>query len=172
AGAIDSYQKALRFREPLAAASPRDVQSRRDLGASYKRIANLLLGTTESERGFERLRDSEKLYSELVAENSDRLNLHHDLAEVHNDFGTAFGDRGEMTAALEYYGKALLIYEQLVSSDPKNLPNRRSLSVAYESIGRALFLSGHTDEALENNGKAMALRQALVADDPTNNDYR
>jgi len=172
AGAIDSYQKALRIRETLVAASPRDVQSRRDLGASYKRIANLLLGTTESERGFERLRDSEKLYSELVAENPDRMDLRHDLAEVHNDLGTAFGDRGEMTAALEYYGKALLIYEQLVSSDPKNLPNRRSLSVAYESIGRALFLSGHTDEALENNGKAMALRQALVADDPTNNDYR
>lgn len=171
-GAIDSYQKALRIRETLVAASPRDVQSRRDLGASYKRIANLLLGTSESERGFERLRDSEKLYSELAAEYPDRTDLRRDLAEVHNDLGNAFEGRGEMTAALEYYGKALLIYEQLVSSNPKDLPNRRSLSVAYESIGRASFLSGHTDEALENNEKALALRQALVADDPTNSDYR
>ncbi|HZJ38862.1 MAG TPA: tetratricopeptide repeat protein, partial [Chthoniobacterales bacterium] len=172
AGAIDSYQKALRIRETLVAASPRDVQSRRDLGASYKRIANLLLGTSESERGFERLRDSQKLYSELADEHPDRTDLRRDLAEAHNDLGNAFGERGEMTAALEYYGKALLIYEQLVSSNPKDLPNRRSLSVAYESIGRALFLSGHSDEALEKNEKAMALRQDLVADDPTNSDYR
>jgi hypothetical protein len=42
AGAMESYGKALRIRESLVAAAPRDVQNRRDVASSYRKIGNEL----------------------------------------------------------------------------------------------------------------------------------
>ena len=50
AGATESYTKALQIREALVAADPDDLQSRRDLAASYQKSAAQLLETSEAER--------------------------------------------------------------------------------------------------------------------------
>src|SRR4029077_1683276 len=49
-GAMESYQKALRIREALAAANPKDVQARRELADNNRRIGWQLLDTAESGR--------------------------------------------------------------------------------------------------------------------------
>src|SRR5207244_10094738 len=53
AGALQSYEKALRVREALVATAPHDVQSRRDLGDIYGKIGNQLLETKEAASGVE-----------------------------------------------------------------------------------------------------------------------
>jgi tetratricopeptide (TPR) repeat protein len=172
AGALDSYQKALRIRDALVAAAPRDVQGRRDLAAIYKKIGNQFADTSEGAREVEYLRKSLAIYSELTAEKPDDPDLRHDLAETYSAIGSALEGRGDMAAALEHHRQALPIYDELLAANPQDRTNRRSLSVTYENIGRALFLSDHTNDGLENNQKALALREALLAEDPTNADYR
>jgi serine/threonine protein kinase len=172
AGAIDSYSKALHIRETLVAAAPRDVQNRRDLAASYKKMGNQLLDTSEAARGLEYLNKSLALCSDLVAEQPADLKIHHELAEMHDAIGSAQEGRGEIPGALEHYRKALPIYEDLLAVSPKDRTNRRSLSVTLANIGRALFLNNDTKGALESSQKALALREALLAEDPTNAEYR
>jgi tetratricopeptide (TPR) repeat protein len=172
AGAIDSYQKALRIREALVAAAPRDMQKRRDLAAIYGKIGNQLADTSEAARGIEYLRKSLALYSELTADDPSNSGLRHDLAETYNATGLALEGRDDMAVALDHYRKALPIYEELLAANPQDHGNRRSFSAVHENIGRALFLSNDVKGALQHNQKALELREALVTEDPTNADYR
>jgi eukaryotic-like serine/threonine-protein kinase len=172
AGAIDSYQKALRIREALVAAAPGDMQKRRDLAAIHGKIGNQLADTSEAARGLEYLRKSLALYSELAAADPSNDGLRHDLAETYNATGLALEGRGDMAVALDHYRKALPIYEELLGASPQDHGNRRSFSAVHENIGRALFLSNDVKGALQHNQKALELREALVTEDPTNADYR
>jgi tetratricopeptide (TPR) repeat protein len=172
AGAMDSYQKALRIREALVIAAPREVQSRRDLAAIHEKIGNKVVDTNEAARGLEHLRKSLALYSELAAEHAADRGLRRDLAEIYDNLGGALEGRGKIPAALEHHRKARSIYEELLAANPHDRAIRRSISVSYEDIGRALFLSNDAAGALENNQKALALREALVSEEPTNADYR
>jgi hypothetical protein len=172
AGALDSYQKALRIREALVGIAPREWQNRRNLAVSYARIGNQLVGTSETARGIESLRKAVALYSELAAEQPVNTVIRHDLTETLNATGSAVEARGDMAAALEIHRKALVIWHDLFKANPEDRGARRGLSVSYENIGRALFLSNDVAGAVENNQKALALREALVAEDSTNADYR
>jgi non-specific serine/threonine protein kinase/serine/threonine-protein kinase len=172
AGATDSYKKALLIREALVAAAPHDMQNRRDLAASYRKIGDQFLDTTDAASGIEYLRKSLSIYSEIAMEQPARVDLRRDLAEAYTAFGNGLDSRGDESVVLEQYGKALPIYQELLQDNPKDRAIRRSLSVVYEKMGNALFLRSDTKGALERNEKAVALREALLAEDPTNADYR
>ena len=169
AGALESYRKALRIREALFAAAPRDVENRRDLAVSYRRIGLQLLDTTEAKRGLEHLRETLALYAGLASEDGAYRD---ELAEIHNDIGSALESAGELAEALQHHGKALAIWRQLAAAKARDQTIRRSLSVTYENLGRAFFLSDDLNAALENNQKALALREQLTAEEPHNADYR
>ncbi|PYK76407.1 MAG: hypothetical protein DME42_00180, partial [Verrucomicrobia bacterium] len=55
-GALDSYHKALRIREALVAANPRDVNNRRGLADSCMKIGTQLQDITDAARGLDYLR--------------------------------------------------------------------------------------------------------------------
>jgi eukaryotic-like serine/threonine-protein kinase len=172
AGAMESYLKAVRIREALVAANPHDVQSRRELADSHRKVGWQLMDTSESGRGLEHLRKAVTLYLEATAEQPGTLELRYELAGAHNDLGLALEDRGDLAGALDQHRRALALLEELVASNPSEQRYRRRLSVIDENIGRALFLSGDVAGAIEINDKALALRAALAAQDPTNADYR
>jgi eukaryotic-like serine/threonine-protein kinase len=172
AGALDSYHKALNIREALVAAVPRDVENRRDLAASYKKIGNQLLDTSETARGVEYLRKGLAVSAKLAEEQPENADIRYDLAESYNGVGSALQDSGDTAGALEHLHKALPILEQLLATNPQDRRVRRTLSVTYETIGTSLFLRNTNEAALESNQKAIALREALLAEEPTNADYR
>jgi tetratricopeptide (TPR) repeat protein len=172
AGAVASYQKALKIREALAAETSKDGQGSRELAGTYRKLGNELLDTSEAATGLTYLEKSLALFSKLAAEEPDDPQIQGDVAESHNAIGSALEDRNDMTGALEHHRRALTIREQLVTVNPTNRNYRRDLSVTYENIGRVLSLSNDVPDALENNHKAMALREALLAEDPVNADYR
>ena len=172
AGALQSYEKALRIREALVAAAPHDVQSRRDLGDIYRKVGNQLLETKEAARGVEYLKKSLALSFSLAQELPRDSDIRRELAENYNSVGAALRDIGDTAGALEHLRKALPIYEELLAVNSRDRGLRRSLSVVYQNIGTTLFLTNDTKGALENNQKVVVLREALVAEDPTNADYR
>lgn len=171
-GATESYEKALRIRQALAAATPRDITARRELAVSYQKVGTQLSDTAEASRGLDHLEKSLALAAQLVAEQPQDPQLQAELAGIRTQFGLALESRGEIARALHSYRQATPIYEQLLSRDPASRPLRRGLSVTDENIGRALFLNNDVPAALANNQKALQLRETLLAEDPTNADYR
>jgi eukaryotic-like serine/threonine-protein kinase len=172
AGAMESYQKALRIRQALVAADPHNVQNRRDLAGSYRKIGNQSLETSEAADGLENLRKALALYVELAAEQPANSDIRYDLAGIYNDLGLALEDWGDISGELENHRKALPIREELVAADPRNQNYRRDLSLTYVNTGRALCLNGDYKGALDVNSKGLALRTALLAEDSTNAHYR
>ncbi len=171
-GAVESYTKALRIREALAAVNPDDAQARADLANSHQKIGYRLLDTGEASNGVEHLRKALTLYLDLTREQPANDDLQLELADTRNQLGKAMRQRGDLLGALEQYRAALAICEQLAARNPRNQRYRRALWTTHESIANALWLQNDVAGAIEANSKALALGEALIADDPINAEYR
>ena len=167
AGALDSYQKALRIREALVAADPRDGNNYRDLAESYTKIGSQLQDTANASRGLEYLRKACALYRQLASEHAASPEIIDWLARAHNELGVALLGWGDPAGALENHNEALRIRKDLLARDPQNELHRRHLAITYWDIGQALLLRGDINAALEANGIAMQLSAALLAENPT-----
>jgi eukaryotic-like serine/threonine-protein kinase len=172
AGALENYRQALRIREGLVAANPRDPQARHDLAMSYRNIGYRLLDTDKPADGMEYLRKASSFYIDLTMEQPTDAGLQFELADVRNRMGVALNVSGNEFAALDQHRAALAICEKLVASNPTNREYRQMLAFIHENIGRALFLKDDSDGAIASNAKARPLIEALVVEDPTNVSYR
>ena len=167
-GALESYQKALRIREALVSADPRNPQNQRELAASHRQIGWQLVDTAETDAVREHFRQAISIYAQLLQAHPDDRATRTALARAHNQLGTVLEDRGDLSGALENERRALALLEELLAASPGDKDLRRSLSITYDYMARALFLSGEVAAALENNGRALGLRAALASEDPTN----
>jgi non-specific serine/threonine protein kinase/serine/threonine-protein kinase len=168
-GALESYQKALRIREALVSADPRNPQNRRELADSHRQIGWQLRDT---ETALGHLRQAIAIYGQLVAEYPDDAAARLSLARTYNQFGSALEERAELSGALENERRALALLTELHAAAPRDVEIRRILSITYDYIARSLFLSGDTAAALENNRRTLELRAALASEDPTNATFR
>ena len=166
-GALDSYQKALRLRETLVAADPRDVNNQRDLAESYTKIGSQLQDTAEAARGLEYLRKACALYRQLANGEPDNSEVFDYLARAHNELGVALQQWGDTAGALENHNAALRIRKDLLAHQPGSELHRRHLAVTYWDIGQVLLLRGDFKAAVEANRKATELSAALLAENPT-----
>lgn len=166
-GALENYRKALRIREELVAAEPRNVENRRQLAESHRQIGWQLLDD-DMNVVREHFGQAIAIYEQLRRERADDTTMTLALAQAHNQLGTAFENHGDLSRALENERRALALLEPLHAASPGDAAIRRTLSVTYDYIARSLFLSGQVSAALENNGRTLELRAALAREDPTN----
>jgi tetratricopeptide (TPR) repeat protein len=172
AGAMDSYVKALRIREGLAAAAPEDLRNRRELAASYRKVGVQLIETSEAARGRQYLRQAVVNYEQLVARRPEDGDSRQELATAYNSLGLALEDTGDALAAQAMHRKALALREAFVASAPDDQSLRRSLVITHINLGRALVLGGDFEGGLASNRKAREACDALVQANPRNADYR
>jgi non-specific serine/threonine protein kinase/serine/threonine-protein kinase len=172
AGAMDSYLKGLRIREALALTNPKDMQNRRELAESHRRIGWQLLDTTEGSKGLEHLRKAVDLDHELTAEHPENGDLRNQLSVVQSELGMALEERGDLKGALDQLHQALASQEKLLADHPRDRNYRRALARTYDAMGRALDMAGDIAGALEANQKGLALEEVSIAEDPTNGIYR
>jgi len=172
AGAIESYSKALRIRESLLAASPHDVQDRRDVALSYRKLGGQLTGTGDAARGIEYLRKGVAVEEQLAADQPDNLDIRQELGAAYNLLGMSLEDFGNIGGALEVHRKALAVRESLVAAEPANRKFRRGLAVTLISVGRGLAMSGDFQGGIAGNRQALPISEALLAEDVDNVDYR
>jgi eukaryotic-like serine/threonine-protein kinase len=167
-GALDSYQKALRIREALVAADPRDVNNRRGLADSYTKIGTQLQDTADAVRGLDYLRRACALYQQLATEQPDNSEIRDYLARAYNELGMALQNWGNPAEALKNHREALRLRRELLAADPRNDLHRRHLAITYWDIGQALMRSGDINAALEANRNCMELCLPLFAENPNN----
>ncbi|MEY2509449.1 MAG: eukaryotic-like serine/threonine-protein kinase [Verrucomicrobiota bacterium] len=172
AGAIESYTKALRIREALAAVKPGDAQARRDLARSHRILGYRLPASDDANNDLSHLERALRLYVDLTREQPANDELQFDLADTHHDLGAALNMHNNVVGALEQYRAALAIREKLTQVNPLDRKCRRALWSSYEAVGYTLWLHKEISVAIEANNKALALGEALLAEDPINADYR
>ena len=165
-GALESYQKALRIREALVAADPRNPQNRRELAESHRQIGWQLLSTARRTAASNTSARRSPIYAQLAMEHPEDVAMRTGLARAHNELGTILEDHGDLSGALANERRALALLEELIAAAPGDTELRRSLSTTHDYIARSLFLSGDVAAALEDNARALELRAELLARGP------
>ena len=135
-----AMSRRCRFAKRWWLRDPGDVQNRRDLAASYRKIGAQLVETSEAARGMEYLRKGVAVHEQLAADQPENPEIRQDLAAAYNALGLALEGSGDPAGAQEYHRKALALREALVAADPDNQKLRRSVVISDINLGRALFL--------------------------------
>jgi eukaryotic-like serine/threonine-protein kinase len=171
-GARESYRKALRIRETLVAANPKDWPARSDLADSYREFGRLLWTTSDTAGGLENAHKQVALREALAAENPTDMQARFKLGVSHADVGEMRLEQGGTTDAAESLGRALSVFEALLAAEPSNEKYRLAVPFVYGKSSEVMLWQGNAAGALTASRQALALDSKLSIAYPTNAHYR
>jgi serine/threonine protein kinase/tetratricopeptide (TPR) repeat protein len=171
-GAKESYGKALRIRETLVAANPKDSSFRSDLADSYREFGRLLWTASDTAGGLENAGREVVLREALAAENPTNMQARFNLGVSHADVGEMLLEQGGTTGAAESLGRALSVFEAVLEIEPSNEKCRAAIPFIYQKSSEVLLWQGDTVGALAASRKALALDAEISSAYPTNAHYR
>jgi serine/threonine protein kinase/tetratricopeptide (TPR) repeat protein len=171
-GARNSYSKALRIRETLVAANPKDSSSRSDLADSYREFGRLLWTASDTAGGLENARKDVFLREALTAENPTNMQARFSLGVSHADVGEILLEQGVTNGAAESLRLALAVFEALLVTEPSNEKYRAAVPFVYQKSSEVMLWQGDAVGALETSRKALALDTKLSGTYPMNTHYR
>jgi serine/threonine protein kinase/tetratricopeptide (TPR) repeat protein len=164
--ALDSYRKALKIRETLAAADPSDPAAKRDLAFVYQRIGQVCALLNDFAGAKEGDQKSFAIYETLHAASPNDAKLTLSLAASYYTMGRLFSLNGEWASAVQNDLKALALYEQVSRSQPDNSTARLSLAAAYREACYNVDKAGDQTRALALCREALGINEGLVAANP------
>jgi tetratricopeptide (TPR) repeat protein len=150
AKSIEAYRTATEL-------DPDDASSWIFLGRLYLRAGNL---------------SSAELALEQARKAADRTGNERDQGLVQLRLGDVRMPQGDLTGALEAYGKSFAIAEKLAAQDPSNSEWQRDLSVSFERIGDVQSARGDLEAALKAYRDGLAIAEKLAAQDPSNSGWQ
>jgi serine/threonine protein kinase/type II secretory pathway pseudopilin PulG len=171
-GARESYRKALRIREALVVANPRDSSSRSDLADSYREFGRLLWTASDTAGGLENAGKEVMLREALASEDPTNLQARYNLGVSHADVGEMLLEQGLTTGAAENLRRALAGFEELSATEPINEKYRAAIPFVYQKSSEVMLWQGDEGGALETSRKALALDAKLSGAYPMNAHYR
>jgi serine/threonine protein kinase len=164
--ALDSYRKALKIREALAAAFPTNAQSRNQLAMIHNRLATTLELRNDVAGALEH--DYKALELDDASSNAnpgDRDSLNN-LSVSYSAIGRHLLMRGDWAAALRNDLKSLSILERVVAIAPSEERFRHNLAGQYDQVAYELNKTGDRVKALEYCAKAQIIDKELVLAHP------
>jgi serine/threonine protein kinase/tetratricopeptide (TPR) repeat protein len=170
--ARDSYSKALRIRETLVAANPKDSSLRSDLADSYREFGRLLWTASDTAGGLENARKDVALREALTTENPANMQARFSLGVSHADVGEILLEQGATTGATESLQRALSVFEALLVLDPANEKYRGAVPFIYQKSSEVMLWQGDAAGALVTSRKALQLDTTLSSAYPMNTHYR
>jgi len=171
-GARESYRKALRIREALVAANPKDSSFRSDLADSYREFGRLLWTASDTAGGLENADREVVLREALAAENPTNIQARFNLGVSHADVGEMLLEQGGTTGAAESLGRALAVFEGVLATEPANEKCRAAVPFVYQKSSEVMLWQGNAVGALSASRKALALDTKLSSAYPMNAHYR
>jgi serine/threonine protein kinase/tetratricopeptide (TPR) repeat protein len=171
-GAKDSYRKALRIRETLVAANPKDSSSRSDLADSYREFGRLLWTASDTAGGLEIARKEVVLREALAAEDPTNMQARYSLGASHADVGEMLLEQGVTTGAAESLRRALAVFAALLATEPINEKYEAAVPFVYQKSSEVMLWQGDAVDALATSRKALALDTKLSGAYPMNTHYR
>jgi tetratricopeptide (TPR) repeat protein len=147
AAALDAYEKVLRLSDPplLNGADNPDLWYPR--ARSYYAIGKIRENTNQPLEAIPVFHRAADLFEQLLRQQPAKPVFQLDLGNSYQHLGDLYRRTGELSAAIEYYQKALPVRERHWLGEPY-LGRRKSLVETCCSLGRALQQAGRPEEAL------------------------
>jgi serine/threonine protein kinase/tetratricopeptide (TPR) repeat protein len=171
-GAKESYRKALKIRETLVTANPKDSSARSDLADSYREFGRLLWTAGDTAGGLENIRREVVLREALTAEDPTNLQARFNLGVSQADVGEMLLEQGGTAGAAASLGRALAVFEAVLATDPSNEKCRAGVPFIYQKSSEVMLWQGDAKGALAASRNALALDTKLSGAYPTNTHYR
>jgi non-specific serine/threonine protein kinase/serine/threonine-protein kinase len=170
-GALASYRKAQSLAKGILRVDPNNLSARRHLARSYQCTGQLMTERVSPAEAVAGLRQAIAIHESIVAANPksvvDLLNLADGYDSLADRLGnTMFLNRGDRTAVLAAYRKALEIDLRAADLEPANRRAQRSLAVGYAKLGDCLSDSTELGRAVDEYKRSLEQFQALAASDP------
>ena len=170
-GAVESFRKAVKMRETVAAANPGNVKDQQDLAQSYSDLSNALYyagdhSTAESFRKAVQIREA------LVRAHPSDPVLVNDLAISYRDLGAQLTLGNHLAEGLEQYEKALQLFQQAADAAPQDMAHQRSLAYGHKRVGATLASMGRLSESLKHYQIALGIDEKLITANPENAQFR
>jgi len=133
---VNLYRRSLAIFQQLAAATPNDPLTRRDLALAHNRLGDALYEAGDVAGELENYRESLRLREELAAADPHNAQARHDLATGYYNFGYALAQKGEAEAAVATYQKAITLMEEVSAANPANARFRANVAMFYVYFGK------------------------------------
>jgi tetratricopeptide (TPR) repeat protein len=127
AGSLAPFQAALRLREELADADPKNEVVRQDLARTYNAVGEVSSLTRDAAAAKTYYEKCLRLREALYQAHPDSPAQKRELAAACGNFGDVFVRSGQLDPARRQYGRALTLSRELADADPQNADSRRDL---------------------------------------------
>ena len=164
--ALESYRKALKIRETLAAADPSDPAAKGELAFMYQRVGQVCALLNNFDGAKENDQKAFAIYEALHAASPNDAKLTLSLANSYYTFGRLFSVNGDWANAVPNDVKAIALYEQVSRNQPDDSIARLSLAAGYREACYNVGKSGDRAKALALCRQAVGINEALVAGNP------
>ena len=171
-GAIDSSKRSLAILETLLAASPDDINARRDVADGALQLALLMSVTENQTEALKLARRALGLYEPVVAASAPTLAQRLSLSKTYDVIGSIALESGQANEAMEMCRRQRQVLESASDAERRTPDVRRSLSVAYQHQADAEATFGDLKAALDSYRRSLQIRMELSAEFPHNADYR
>ena len=171
--AHESYRKALTIRESLVAAEPDNVDFRRKLSFSYRKLGEISWVEVDIIGALEFYRQAFLINQKLADELPNDAGIRFDLAYSYKNFGHMLAANGQTDKGLENTRQAVILFEELALADPDNIKIQAALAVSYDRVAEIhQSVTQNYSEALLLYRKSQIISDKLVADDSLNTRFR
>ena len=165
AGALAHYRAAAELGEELVATDPKDVNSRRNLSGSYRRVGLILLEDKPSE-ALEVYRKAAAISQEISDQDPSNIQYRSALADTLLGVGTALHQLGREPEALRYLRRVVDLQKSIESVAPDRIWFLRTTSRGYMVTGHALLASGDQAGALAAYQEGLAAAERTLSRAP------
>jgi eukaryotic-like serine/threonine-protein kinase len=164
--ALESYRKALKIRETLAAADPSDRAAKGELAFMHQRVGQVCALLNDFGGAKENDQKAFTIYEALHAASPNDTKLTLSLAGSYYTLGRLFSVNGDWTNAVQNDLKAIELYEQVSRNKPDDSTARLSLAAGYREACYNVGKSGDRAKALALCRQAVGINEALEAGNP------
>lgn len=166
AGALAHYRASAAINEMLSAADPKDVNSRRNLSGSYRRVGLVQLQTNPAE-SLKFYRKAAALSGEISAADETNIQYRSALADALLGQGTALHRLGKNQEALPILRRTIELQKSIEKVDPDRIWFLRTTSRAYLVMGETFLDQGDAARALDFYREGLATAERTLQRAPT-----
>jgi tetratricopeptide (TPR) repeat protein len=177
AGAISSYQQALRLAQDMVQRDPKDIEARSLLAGAHRALGDLLPLRSDMAGAVSHYREGVAQLEAVGAATSSDLKLRAALSSCYEGLGDILGhsgvpNLGDLKGARQAYEKGLDIDEGIVREHPQDVRARAGVADLQAKIGDVQMDQGDAAGALRTYQSAAPVFDNLSAADSLNTDLR
>jgi non-specific serine/threonine protein kinase/serine/threonine-protein kinase len=176
-GALEERRRALALMEAIAAASPADPVTIRQLGVAHQKLGNSLGNPNypnvgDLEGALVQLEKSGAVFRNGVALHPNNAVFQRNLGIIDSNVADVLLALGRRDEALRRQMQARATFEALAAADPTNVAAKDDIAISRSKRGEMLVANGQSKEAIAEFEGALAIHQGLSAGDPQNRKFK